>query len=156
MKAPEAANVERFAQATHALRTWLKSAPAMSPTTCRDLAHRLADLCALALRLPEHDAPDVPRPKHDVEPLDLDFGELDFYREIFDAYAEDEPVVGSLSDDVRDVYSDLMQGLAIFERGQPADLRAAAWTWRESFYGHWGEHATSALRALYWVLRRSS
>ena len=129
----------------------------MSTATYRNLARSLANLCALALDLPNvelsrrfpHD-----RYRHAKHRM-LTFGERDRYREVFDAYSADDAVVGSLSDDMGDIYEDLMRGLRVFDGKRATRQTDAAWVWRESFYFHWGEHATSALRALYWLLRQS-
>lgn len=70
------------------------------------------------------------------------------YAEVFDPYAEpaETPVIGSLADDLADVYRDLADGLAKWRRGE---REAALWQWRFQFTAHWGEHATGALRALH-------
>lgn len=75
-------------------------------------------------------------------------GERNHYAEVFDPYAEppEEPVTGSLADDLADIYQDLADGLAKWRRGEAA---AALWRWRFQFTTHWGEHLTSALRALH-------
>lgn len=71
-----------------------------------------------------------------------------FYREVFDAYADpsDPEVMGDLIDDVEDIHHDLLKGLVAFRAG---NFDEALWSWRLSFRSHWGEHATSALRALF-------
>jgi hypothetical protein len=75
-------------------------------------------------------------------------GDREHYSEVFDAYAEppEEPVMGSLADDVADIHQDLADGLLKWRRG---DEDGALWAWRFHFTFHWGEHATSALRALH-------
>jgi hypothetical protein len=75
-------------------------------------------------------------------------GEREHYAEVFDPYAEPQeaPVTGSLADDLADIYRDLQAGLTAWQRGE---IRAALWAWRFQFTVHWGEHATSALRALH-------
>jgi hypothetical protein len=47
-------------------------------------------------------------------------GDRDLYRTVFDAWAEDRPteVVGTLSDDLVDIYKDLLLGLRYWDRGQ--------------------------------------
>jgi hypothetical protein len=45
-----------------------------------------------------------------------------------------------------DIYSDIAPGLASFESG---DLTAAKDQWQFWLASHWGERATSALRALW-------
>ena len=73
--------------------------------------------------------------------------EANFYGEVFDPYSETrEPVIGSLADDMADIYGELMDGLRAWRNGDRAE---AAWRWRFGFQVHWGEHATSALRALH-------
>lgn len=81
------------------------------------------------------------------------FGELDLYWETFDPYTDGEPVAGSLTDDVVDVYRDLRRGLAWWERGEKVE---AIWEWRFSFLSHWGTHAIDALRALHRASTRAS
>lgn len=82
--------------------------------------------------------------------LEALLGDWDEYREIFDPYSglDEEPVIGSLSDDLGDIYVDLMEGLDAHDAGcVPGD---AVFHWRFGFWTHWGEHATGALRALHY------
>lgn len=74
--------------------------------------------------------------------------EGDYYSVVFSPYAQppDEPVTGSLADDIADIYRDLLDGLAKWRRGE---VDAAVWEWWIGFTSHWGEHVTSALRALH-------
>lgn len=58
----------------------------------------------------------------------------------------EEPVLGSLADDLADIHRDLRRGLVLFERGQ---AEGAAWEWAFHFRAHWGRHLTSALHALH-------
>jgi hypothetical protein len=71
-----------------------------------------------------------------------------YYREIFDPYSEpsEAEVVGDLIDDFGDIYRELSGGLSEWQAGTRGE---ALWEWRFGFEGHWGEHATSALRALF-------
>jgi hypothetical protein len=75
-------------------------------------------------------------------------GSRNYYREVFDPYepVTEKEVTGSIADDLTDIYRDLRTGLAAWKRG---DSRAALWEWRFPFETHWGEHATSALRAIH-------
>jgi len=77
-------------------------------------------------------------------------GNRDWYREVFDAYDRSDRgvVIGSLADDFADIYGDLQYGLSCWRQG---DRDEAAWQWRFGADYHWGEHATSAMRALYWL-----
>ena len=75
-------------------------------------------------------------------------GPFDVYRAIFDPYedASDAPVMGSLADDLADIYGDLKRGLEPWEAG---DLDEASYEWRFGFEFHWGRHAVSALCAIF-------
>ena len=70
------------------------------------------------------------------------------YREVFDPYSDpdDAEVIGDLLDDFSDIFRELNAGLREWHAGNPG---SALWNWRFSFESHWGEHATSALRALF-------
>ena len=76
-----------------------------------------------------------------------------FYWEIFDPLRDppDEPVVGSIADDIRDIYRDVARGLVLFDTGEHAE---ALWEWGFNFRIHWGAHATGAMRALHAYLAR--
>jgi uncharacterized protein DUF5063 len=77
-------------------------------------------------------------------------GNRDSYREVFDGYdRKDRDVVrGSLADDLADIFRDLSNGLQCWRAG---DRKNAIREWRFGVDYHWGEHATSAMRALYWL-----
>jgi hypothetical protein len=68
--------------------------------------------------------------------------------EVFDPYAEppEAVVLGSLADDVGDIYLDLADGLELWAAG---NLAAAVWEWRFGLESHWGQHLTGALRAIH-------
>jgi hypothetical protein len=76
-----------------------------------------------------------------------------YYREVFEAtdLQSDESSLGELYDDVADIYGDLKEGLFVHEHISPSEAERC---WRQSFRYHWGEHATGALRALYWHFRK--
>lgn len=75
-------------------------------------------------------------------------GERIHYREVFNPYADvaEEEVTGNIIDDLDDIYSDVRRGLLHWRASQAGH---ALWRWRFHFEIHWGEHATSALRALF-------
>ena len=75
------------------------------------------------------------------------FGKLNFYREVFDAYEnqEDEPVIGTIGDDISDIYSELKDGLAIY----PPSPLEAVWYWKFGFINHWGHHLVSVLKPIH-------
>lgn len=60
-------------------------------------------------------------------------------------------MVGDLADDVADIFRDVMRGLQLYTLNYRA---AAGWEWVMSLQSHWGEHATSAIRALHcWIVQ---
>src|SRR5688500_10241095 len=73
------------------------------------------------------------------------------YAEVFNPLPvpPEQPIVGDLADDIADIFGDVDRGLWFFEAGRPAE---AVWEWGFHFVHHWGEHATSAIRALHCYL----
>ena len=57
----------------------------------------------------------------------------------------DDPTIGDLSDDLRDIYVDLKSGLSSFDAGNEAQAEE---DWRTSFYLHWGQHAANVIFVL--------
>ena len=58
----------------------------------------------------------------------------------------DVPGVADLADDLADIWRDLKRGLGLFSAGY---VPAASWEWRQSFWHHWGTHATGGIFALH-------
>lgn len=79
-------------------------------------------------------------------------GEDDLYWTVFDPTKDNEVIRGTLADDIAGIYGDVKQGLLTLKKGA-ADSRLIIWDWRLSFYSHWGDHATSALRTIHALLR---
>jgi hypothetical protein len=80
--------------------------------------------------------------------LDRLFGDSDLYWAIDpSAGAEQEPVAGSLSDDLADIYLDVNEGLSLLAAG--GSETDAVWEWRFSFWSHWGIHAADAIRVIH-------
>ena len=97
--------------------------------------------------------PDPDRISHDewmttFRALAKHLGDRGRYLQMFAPYKLDdrEPVGGNLADDLADIYRDLADGLAKWRRGE---RESAAWEWQFHFACHWGDHLTSALRALH-------
>lgn len=70
----------------------------------------------------------------------------DVYWEVFDPMEvqPSEPVAGSISDDLADIWRDVKVGLEVFN----ADTNSAVWQWRFSMETHWGRHVAGAAAAL--------
>jgi hypothetical protein len=75
------------------------------------------------------------------------------YWEVFDGLEQlpDDPVCGDLADDVRDIYVNVKEGLALYDAGHADE---AVWHWR-LMLSHWGHHATGAIRALHLYLQEA-
>lgn len=102
----------------------------------------------LGLTLPEPDEEEVNR---DYEHPAISFEVPDSYWEVFDPLYEEDAleenvVVGSLQDDLSDIYNDLRSGISEYDAGNKAN---AEFEWRLGVDGHWGKHVTDALRALH-------
>lgn len=119
------------------------------------LANRLSSarehllrLYTAALSLPQSPEPgDVDAGENPARPSDWeDFGADEHYWEVFDPYEQSEPVCGSLSDDLLDVYYDVQRGLDLWDASHRQE---AIWEWRFHLDCHWGDHAVDALRALH-------
>jgi hypothetical protein len=86
--------------------------------------------------------PDVDRLRQTLHDL---LGPIDDYVEVFDPYAGPEVMAARLSDDLSQITSDLLHGLAPHAAGRPIE---ALWWWQFSYLSTWGPAASAALRAL--------
>ena len=59
------------------------------------------------------------------------------------------PIMATISDDLSDIYRDLMEGLVLFRNGQ---IENALWQWRFAYYSHWGRHLSHAQSAIWQYL----
>ncbi len=73
---------------------------------------------------------------------------MDMYGAVFDPLTvpPEDPVIGSLSDDMADIYRDVVTGLQEYRAGR---REQAVWEWSWGFQHHWGGDATNAIRALH-------
>ncbi len=77
---------------------------------------------------------------------------INYYSEIFNPIPvpAEEPVTGSLRDDIVSIYENMSDGLSLLDAGY---RRHAVRTWIVNLF-HWGEHATSAIRVLHSYLSK--
>jgi len=121
-----------------------------------EVATALAELCAVALTLPDiesetHTKPDVEIATPSVvKTLRNRLGKADEHWEVFDPTKKDEPLKRSLAEDIANIYGDLKHGLLLTAHG--ASTSEVLSHWRQAFSTHWGMHATGAMRAIYWAL----
>ena len=115
----------------------------------------LADLFAAALRLPLTDPTDSEPPDRLANQRELmarlaekvghDYG---FYRFVFNPFWDnDEPVGGTIAEDLVSVYADLQLGRGMLAASAP--LQDVVWEWQFQFRTHWGRHAAAALYAIH-------
>lgn len=141
-------DAEQFAAQAREFCTFIQRAHTLElRERMRVALQRIVKLIALGEVLPAghvtDDCPtecDAPLPSHWPG-----FDEYDLYWVILDPYQEGAPAVGSLSDDVLDIYLDLTRGLVHYEAG---NIETALWEWSFHYRAHWGRHATNALSAL--------
>jgi len=108
----------------------------------------------------DDDLPEKSRWTHDerrqlFKLLQEKLGIWDQYWVIFDPTKDLDAILGSLADDLADIYFDLKEGLALHESGQSVPGKVI-WEWRFSFEIHWGEHALGALRTIHFHLQNRS
>jgi Domain of unknown function (DUF5063) len=74
----------------------------------------------------------------------------DYYWDVFEPFDPEkpEPTVGSISDDLADIWRDIKAGLAAIDSGKTTSISDAVWHWRFSFETHWAQHAAGAIVAL--------
>jgi hypothetical protein len=112
----------------------------------KNLIASLLDLYSTALYLPEIEPTDAEVSDFNISIPKIDFGQYNHYWEVFNPYDLDEPLEGSLSDDIMDIYQDIKRGLLLFEKNKYIE---AIWQWKFNFEIHWGNHAVDAIRALH-------
>lgn len=156
--------VEHFARAAEAFRNYCRGHSVVSGSSeIRELIALLAELIRRAVLLPNVELPSGSEASTEVvEPITISVAGAGIYWEIFDALegvdvAEvPQAVLGDLADDLTGIYRDVTEGLLYWQAGTERGRREAAWSWKLTFESHWGEHATGALRALYWCLRNAA
>lgn len=146
-----------FAAETTLFRDWAKGGTDQAELAARAALIRLTRLYLAALDLPPPwsdelaDQPDAERiGEQECKSVAEACRRLpfDYYGVVFDPHIvpPEEPVVGSLIDDLCDIYRDVVTGLREYEAGRRAQ---AVWEWSFLLQNHWGDHATSAIRALH-------
>lgn len=126
----------------------------------------LPKLIDQAIEMPDVEGSDkdqrqsAPRVRHEeweqlYNSLKAKLGDWDLYHQVFDPTHENEAVVGTLADDIADIFGDLKEGLVFIEAAKRSP-EEAIWTWRLLFYSHWGKHAMDALLAIHFQLQNNA
>jgi hypothetical protein len=64
--------------------------------------------------------------------------------------SDENPVFGSLADDLADIYRDIKPGLRAWDSDNDSYLETIVFEWKTPNFGsHWGVHAVSVMRALH-------
>ncbi len=147
--------VERFAAEAELFSQWAEAGSESGAAAARSGLLRLTRLYSAALELPNcaGGSDEVPDVRVDNAEWNAVFGHavrlpFDYYGEVFNPLLvpAEEPVVGSIADDIADIYRDVVTGLRHFRAGRRDE---ALWEWTFSLQSHWGAHVTSAIRVLH-------
>ena len=153
-------SVEQFAAEALRFEQWAHSNEPNAALAARTALLRISSLYTAALQLPSpYTYAGDGQPCPDVGLVD-ECAKLSAFQAIpFDMYGEvfnpllvppDEPVIGSIADDITDVYRDVVAGLRAYQTGNRA---GAIWEWGFHFHHHWGKHATGAIKAIHaWLV----
>ena len=78
-------------------------------------------------------------------------GEHDSYLEVFDPLMQysEEPVEGSLAENMADIYQDLKDFIISYRMGTVEVMNDALWVCRNNFKEYWGQRLVNGLRALH-------
>ena len=150
MESPTA-DLEEFVAAAHAFIAWVDEERA---TDLRMLHRLLARVQQTVVSLShpsdpgDGDEPADDRPAYDVVRRRLAGLPLDSYAVVFDALepGDVEPVKAALSDDLADIYHDILDGFRYLDAGNAA---RAIRQWRWGYYAHWGRHLVHAQCAIW-------
>jgi len=156
-------NADAFAEEAAAFERWARAGIGHVASAAREALIRLTRLYLAALTLPPASSDDL-----DAEDRKLVADDewkavlqaagnlpLDNYSLLFDPLPvpPEEPVVGSIADDIADIYRDVVTGLRHDQSGRRSE---ALWHWAFTLRSHWGAHATSAIRALHcWLAQEA-
>lgn len=149
--------VEQFAAEAALFEAWARDAADEGEWAAREALIRITRLYLAALHLPQEwsdELSDQPEPDRVSQDEWRTIYErcarlpLNAYSEIFDSsiVPPEEPVMGSIADDIADIYDEVVSGLRAIQAGHRPE---AVWVWVFGFRSHWGEHATGAIRALH-------
>lgn len=149
--------IHAFVLAAVRFRDWMEAPPQGDLADFQEGMSTLAALYSGLLRLPDPDVEgEIDPPTFDRAPIQprLDGLPFTYYGEVFNPQVvpPEEPVTGSLVDDLASVYREVVLPLREFEAGKQDET---VWFWRFHGYIHWGEHATSAIRAVHmWLAEK--
>jgi Domain of unknown function (DUF5063) len=148
--------MEAFVALVRAYLRLVDSCDAMTPRDfLAECAVLLPQIYAAGIQLP-----DVELPEEDFafESRTFDspmgrigalLGKYDQYAEVFDPIFDREFLLTHLSDDLSDIYGDLLDPMEIYDRGGDEHVVEATWRWKFYLRGHCGDHLVDALRPIH-------
>ena len=150
-------NTQAFADCARRFCEWARASQPTGPVAAAEALRQIASLYAAGLSLPEPWSTGVdPHAKRSLIQPEERHAVVDaaaripfqYYSEVFNPFLvpAEEAVLGDITDDLADIYCDVASGLLLYDAGKTAD---AVWQWGFHLQIHWGEHATSAIRALH-------
>jgi hypothetical protein len=155
--------VDDFVSEATAFERWAKSGTDNGCEAARNALVRLLRLYSAAIELPAHS---VTCDELELDSFRVEDAEweavlahsarlgFDYYGSVFDPIPvpAQEACIGSLADDIADIYRDVVTGLRYYHAGHTQD---ALHHWSFMLLYHWGNHATSAIRALHCWLEQN-
>jgi hypothetical protein len=78
-------------------------------------------------------------------------GSANDYLEVFDERMKESegPVVGSLAENMADIYQDLKDFILLYQTGTMEVMNDAIWESKQNFENYWGQKLVNALRAIH-------
>lgn len=80
-------------------------------------------------------------------------GQYNDYLEVFieDMQYSDEPILAHVAENLADIYQDIRNFVAVYERGVEEHMNEALYVCIDNFKNYWGQKLTNVLRALHSV-----
>ncbi len=124
----------------------------LSEGNSKDLIALLMKLYLAALELPEMDIDTIEDDISEEEVITARFRDRMplTYQGFYYPFRDNEPVCGSLLEDLNEILGDLQEGIAAYKNRHYGN---AVHLWSLFFNSHWGQHAIDAIKALH-ELRR--
>jgi hypothetical protein len=144
--------IETFAENVRQFCQWVESNKHDIQTARQLLLALMQGIPYLSVSEPE-DESEREYPRRDYGQWTLDHKHLadfplQYYREVFapcDLLNEEPAGTGDAYDDLADIYGELWHGLQALDRGD--DIYAVI-HWRDSYFQHWGHHASAVIYAV--------
>jgi hypothetical protein len=78
-----------------------------------------------------------------------------YYSEIYNPMDDKEAIVGSIADDLADIYLGLKAPLLLYNQNTNESIANAKWHWNFNIKHHLGEHILGVLKPIYWIINNN-